>query len=313
MRTLKINSLEVIAIITWLLISVIIIQSAHAQTNKDSSSTDKKLFTELLHKDSALFNVAFSTCNIKDLEEVLAEDFEFYPDNGNSIYTSHQTHAEFVQGIQKNFCDKKANDRMKMRREIDLSSLQIYPLSANEVLQTGTQRFYMLNAGEQDKLVEISRFTRTWQRKNGEWKLSKEFDAFSNTYSNHPQDSLYNIIAHEDSLLFNAYNTHDLAKIKTFFTDDLEFFHDKGGLTTYAQNMQSFKENFEKNNGIQRELVPGSLEVYPVKNYGAMEIGEHKFCHEENGKQDCGTFKFAMVWKNTNEGWKISRVLSYGH
>ena len=24
-----------------------------------------------------------------------------------------------------------------------------------------------------------------------------------------------------------------------------------------------------------------------------MEIGEHRFCHKENGKDDCGTFKFA--------------------
>jgi hypothetical protein len=53
--------------------------------------------------------------------------------------------------------------------------------------------------------------------------------------------------------------------------------------------------------------------VYPVNNFGAMEIGAHKFCHLENGKQDCGTFKFAMIWKKTEDGWKISRVISYGH
>ncbi len=311
MRTLKINSLEIIAIITWLFISAVIIQSAHAQANQDSSSMDKKLFTELVQKDSVLFNAVFNTCNIKDVGNLLDENFKFYPDNGAATYISYQTRSEFLDDIQKNFCGIKTAGSKKMRREIE--NVRVYPLTSNEVIQTGIQRFYMLNAGEQDKLVEVSKFTRTWQRKNGEWKMSKEFDAFSNTYSNHPQDSLYTIIAHEDSLLFNAYNTHDLAKIKTFFTNDLEFFHDKDGLTNYAQNMEAFKENFEKNNGIQRELVPGSLEVYPVKNYGAMEIGEHKFCHEENGKNDCGTFKFAMIWKKTNEGWKISRVISYGH
>src|SRR5580704_10888943 len=312
MRAIKISSLEILAVIIWLLISVTIIQTAHAQSNQDSS-IDKKLFNELVHKDSSLFNAVFNTCNIKEVEEILADDFKFYPDNGSAAYSSYQQRSEFLDGIKKNFCDVKTAGSQKMRREIDLPTVQVLPLNNNEVLQTGTQQFYMLNAGQQDKLVEVSKFTRTWERKNGEWKISKEFDAFSNTYSNHPQDSLYYIIQHEDSLLFNAYNTHNLAKIKTYFTQDLEFYHDKGGLTNYTQNMESFKDNFEKNNGITRSLVAGSLEVYPVKDFGAMEIGEHKFCHEENGKQDCGTFKFAMVWKKTNEGWKISRVISYGH
>ncbi|HSZ84411.1 MAG TPA: nuclear transport factor 2 family protein [Puia sp.] len=312
MRTMKISSLEIAAVLIWLLISVMIIETAHAQSNQDSS-INKKLFNELIHKDSVIFNAAFNTCNIADIETVLDENFKFYPDNGSAVYNSFQDRFDFINGIKKNFCDNKTTTSQKMRREIDMASVQVLPLTDNEVLQTGTQRFYMLNTGEQDKLVEVSKFTRTWQRKNGGWKLSKEFDAFANTYSNHPQDSLYYIIQHQDSLLFNAYNTHDLAKIKTYFTDDLEFYHDKGGLTNYVQNMQSFKGNFEKNNGITRSLVSGSLEVYPVKDFGAMEIGEHKFCHEENGKQDCGTFKFAMVWKKTNEGWKISRVISYGH
>ena len=46
---------------------------------------------------------------------------------------------------------------------------------------------------------------------------------------------------------------------------------------------------------IRRDLELGSLQVYPIKDYGAMEIGRHRFCHKENGKDDCGTFGFAMV------------------
>jgi hypothetical protein len=70
---------------------------------------------------------------------------------------------------------------------------------------------------------------------------------------------------------------------------------------------------------IRRDLVKGSLEVYPIKDHGAIEIGEHRFCHEENGKgasparTDCGTFKFAMVWRKSGESWKSSRVISHGH
>jgi uncharacterized protein DUF4440 len=299
------------AVILLLIAIAAFTQNANAQTGKDVADS-KKLFNELFHKDSLLFNAVFNTCNLKDIESVLADGYEFYPDNGGQAYTSHQTRAEFLDEIKKNFCDKNSG-APKMRREVEQETLQIFPLSENEILQTGTQHFYVLMPGQEDKLVEVSKFTRTWQKQNGDWKMAKEFDAFANTYSAHPQDSLYDTIAHMDSVLFNAYNAQDVEKIKTLFTTDLEFYHDKGGLTNYAQNMESFKTNFEKNQGIRRDLVPGSLEVYSVKDYGAMEIGSHKFCHEENGKQDCGTFKFAMVWKKTNDGWKISRVISYGH
>ena len=125
--------------------------------------------------------------------------------------------------------------------------------------------------------------------------------------------ALYREIAHMDSVLFDAFNTHNLEKLKTLFTDDLEFYHDLGGLTGYQKNMDSFKNTFEKNNGLRRELVKGSLEVYPIKDYGAIEIGAHTFCHIENGKQDCGTFKFVHIWQKKNGEWKITRVVSYGH
>jgi hypothetical protein len=35
--------------------------------------------------------------------------------------------------------------------------------------------------------------------------------------------------------------------------------------------------------------------------------------HIENGKDDCGTFKFLQIWKHTADGWKLARVVSYGH
>ena len=125
--------------------------------------------------------------------------------------------------------------------------------------------------------------------------------------------TLYMEIAHMDSVLFNAFNAKDITTIKTLFATDLEFYHDLGGLTNYEQNMEAFKSNFAKNNGLQRELVPGSLEVYPIKDYGAIQIGAHTFCHKENGKQDCGTFKFVHVWQKKNGEWKLTRVVSYGH
>ena len=124
---------------------------------------------------------------------------------------------------------------------------------------------------------------------------------------------LYKEISHMDSILFNAFNARDIDQFKSLFTEDLEFYHDKGGLTNYEHTIDFLKTTAKINNQLRRELVKGSLEVYPIPGSGAMEIGAHTFCHLENGKQDCGTFKFVHVWQKKNGEWKITRVVSYGH
>lgn len=128
-----------------------------------------------------------------------------------------------------------------------------------------------------------------------------------------PTDSLYQEIARLDSVLFDAFNRRDIQTFQKLFAQDLEFYHDKGGLTNYEYTIKSLQNVASRNDGLRRDLVKGSLEVYPVPGYGAMQMGAHTFCHTEGGKQDCGTFKFAHVWKKMGNEWKITRVISYGH
>jgi Domain of unknown function (DUF4440) len=128
---------------------------------------------------------------------------------------------------------------------------------------------------------------------------------------------LYKEIAQMDSVLFDAFNSQNIEKMKTLFTEDLEWYQDNGGLLTYKTVLDNFNGMFQRfkslNTPIRRTLVEGSLEVHPVKDFGAIHIGKHTFCHWENEKNDCGTFKFLMIWQKKNGGWKISRVVSYDH
>jgi len=125
--------------------------------------------------------------------------------------------------------------------------------------------------------------------------------------------SLHDEILQQDTAMFEAFNAHQLDKVAAYFDDSLEFFHDQGGLSGKRQSLAGIKGMFDQNNGMRRDLVAGTLEVYPIKDYGAIEIGAHRFCHQENGKNDCGTFKFLHVWQKQKDGWKITRVVSYGH
>jgi ketosteroid isomerase-like protein len=124
---------------------------------------------------------------------------------------------------------------------------------------------------------------------------------------------LYDEIKRMDTALSDAFNTHDINKLKALFTKDLEFYQDNEGLARYEQTMKDFESLFAQGNKMRRELVEGSLAVYPIKDYGAIEMGAHRFCHLENGQDECGTFRFVHLWRRGGGAWKISRVVSYAH
>lgn len=123
---------------------------------------------------------------------------------------------------------------------------------------------------------------------------------------------LYDTIVYLDSIFFDAYNTCgvNLEKYGSFYADSIEFYHDKGGLATSKQGIiDATKKNICGK--VTRELVKGSIEVYPINNYGAVEIGFHKFhntTEKENALSKEG--RFAVVWQNKNNQWKITRVIS---
>ncbi|MDB5270858.1 MAG: hypothetical protein JWP58_3898 [Hymenobacter sp.] len=127
------------------------------------------------------------------------------------------------------------------------------------------------------------------------------------------KEELYQTVARLDTEMFAAFNAHDVNKLMAYFADNLEFYHDKGGLGNFAQTKEGFVRLFAQSPDIARTLVAGTLEVYPVKNYGAMHIATQRFCHVENGREDCGNSKFVMVWQQQAGTWRITRVVSYDH
>jgi hypothetical protein len=124
---------------------------------------------------------------------------------------------------------------------------------------------------------------------------------------------LYRTIETMDSILFSAYNAQNIAALKNLFTKDLEWYQDNGGLLNYTTVIKNFDGIFKRPYKLTRTLVPGTLAVNPIKNYGAIETGSHEFRHIENGKEEVGVFKFLMLWRQEKGQWKISRVVSYDH
>lgn len=127
---------------------------------------------------------------------------------------------------------------------------------------------------------------------------------------------LFDTIAAQDKRLFDAYNACDLKTLGEMVSEDLEFYHDQTGL---ARGRQAFIDAIRNNicGKTHRELVQGSLEAYPLKTYGAVEVGDHVFCPAATpaacDTEKSGTAKFTMLWQQTPKGWVITRVISYAH
>lgn len=124
--------------------------------------------------------------------------------------------------------------------------------------------------------------------------------------------ALFQTLAALDAELFDSYNRCDLEKNRSFFADDLEFYHDQAGLTVGADKLVGqLKQNICGKT--RRELVPGSLEVHQLKGYGAVQTGVHRFFTPPGAKEPGGEAKFIHIWRYDKGKWKITRVISYDH
>lgn len=118
-----------------------------------------------------------------------------------------------------------------------------------------------------------------------------------------------------DSEMFESFNNctseSELKKHASYFSVDVEFYHDNGGVTWDRELMI---QNTKKNvcGKYQRKLLSDSFRAFPINGFGAITQGVHIFC--QVGKTDCeGKAHFTMVWRNTGNEWVVTRALSYGH
>ena len=136
--------------------------------------------------------------------------------------------------------------------------------------------------------------------------------------------ALTETIAARDVGLFRTYfDECDPAKMASFLTPDLEFYHDKAGFD--AHSAKEFVDDYARKCAdygradtirLRRELVAGSLNVEAIPGFGAIEEGDHLFYERiGNGAEHLGgKAHFVMVWQLGEDGaWRVKRVLSYSH
>jgi hypothetical protein len=122
--------------------------------------------------------------------------------------------------------------------------------------------------------------------------------------------SLYDSIVKLDSIFFDAYNKCKINTMDSLLSEDLEFYHDKGGFSNSKnQTMEAIKKNICGK--VTRDLLKGSIEVYEIRDYGAIQIGFHGFHNNQERETGPTHFsKFINIWQKKANRWQISRVIS---
>lgn len=125
----------------------------------------------------------------------------------------------------------------------------------------------------------------------------------------HPESqALHDTVATLDSMYFSTYNTCNLALMDTLMADDLEFYHDRGGLMTSKKEfLLSIRNNICGK--VAREPAPGSIEVYPIAGFGAVETGYHRF-YNLNERSVSRYSKYIIIWRQRGGRWQMTRIVS---
>jgi len=129
-------------------------------------------------------------------------------------------------------------------------------------------------------------------------------------HSEHHADTLTKTIKQMDSLLFEVgFNQCDFELWQSIMNHELEFYDDRNGLnTSFEVEVRAFHDRCSKDFEVTRQLT--YMEVYPLNNYGAVQLGEHQFLVDGKVVEKA---KFVHIWEQKGKKWIVSRVVSYNH
>lgn len=124
--------------------------------------TQNELYKEIYKQDSIFFS-AFNNCDTVAYRKFLTNDFEFYHDLGGLHYLDEEMQST------REMCERNS----RIRRELINSTLEVYKLGENGVLEIGVHRFYHTNPGQTEHISGTYKFIHVWRKKDNVWKLSR--------------------------------------------------------------------------------------------------------------------------------------------
>lgn len=126
-----------------------------------------------------------------------------------------------------------------------------------------------------------------------------------------------------DTAYWQAYNHCDYKTLDSLTAENVEFYHDLGGITLGRTELTgSVRDNIchDKDAAVRRDAKPDEVQTFLLhrggETYGALVTGQHHFFRviKANGAVvPTDNARFSALWIKQDKGWKLSRVVSYDH
>jgi hypothetical protein len=113
-------------------------------------------------------------------------------------------------------------------------------------------------------------------------------------------------ILHEDARLTEAYNNCELQTLHRMFAVNSTMYLASGRIQSPVDEARdTFCGKW------QRQVVPGSLHVYPVNAAAAIQVGEQRICSLHMRTCDTRPSEFVAVWLFCDLHWQITELIRF--
>ena len=145
------------------------IATTSSASDAGGNETKEQVEQRLQALDGKLFNAAFVECDMDVLDDLLAQDFEFYHDRDGLSYTSS---AAFIEDVSRE-CGPEGTG---MKRILVPDSLSTHMLGDYGAMQMGKHEFHQVVSDGSSIAREKGVFIHIWQR-SGEssegWQITR--------------------------------------------------------------------------------------------------------------------------------------------
>ena len=138
-------------------------------SDTDGIETQEQVAQRLQALDAKLFNAAFVECDMDVLDDLLAQDFEFYHDRDGLSYMSS---AAFIEDVSR----ECGPDGTGMKRVLVSDSLSTHMLGDYGAMQMGKHEFHQVMSDGPSIARERGVFIHIWQRSSDSsegWQITR--------------------------------------------------------------------------------------------------------------------------------------------
>lgn len=130
-----------------------------------------QLYDVIIDLDGRLFEQGFNKCDFETLNDLTADDFEFYHDQAGT----NGSKESFVKSIDTYVC----NNRYRAHRILLPETMSVFPLYRGDELygaiQTASHKFRAVYPDGREQLTDTAKLFTLWIKTAEGWKMRRSF------------------------------------------------------------------------------------------------------------------------------------------